>query len=193
MLIKVFNIFSTFSGLKPNISKCEIASIGVLKGVKVVVCGMKCIDLSIDTIKVLGIHFSYNKKLELEKNFLRVVSKMQKPLRLWHFRNLTLEGRITIFKTLALSKLVYLALIITVPKRTINELQKIQKEFIWNYTTLKIKHETLCNSYDLGGLKNVDIIPKIDSLKCSWIKWLYNESFHEWKVITASFDRKNIW
>ena len=37
--------FSKHSGLKPNHEKCEIASIEVLKSVKVAVCGMKCIDL----------------------------------------------------------------------------------------------------------------------------------------------------
>ena len=33
-LLEIFKHFSQFSGLKPNKSKCEIASIGVLKGVK---------------------------------------------------------------------------------------------------------------------------------------------------------------
>ena len=33
-LMKTFNIFSTFSGLKLNKSKCEIAGLGALKAVK---------------------------------------------------------------------------------------------------------------------------------------------------------------
>ena len=33
-LMKTFDIFSTFFGLKPNKSKCEIAGLGALKGVK---------------------------------------------------------------------------------------------------------------------------------------------------------------
>ena len=32
-LMKTFDIFSTFSGLKPSKSKCEIADLGALKGV----------------------------------------------------------------------------------------------------------------------------------------------------------------
>ena len=31
-LVKTFNLFSSFSGLKPNISKCEICGLGPLKG-----------------------------------------------------------------------------------------------------------------------------------------------------------------
>ena len=57
-LLNTFATFSKYSGLKPNHEKCEIAGIGVLKSVKVAVCGMKCIDLCNDTIKVTGIHFS---------------------------------------------------------------------------------------------------------------------------------------
>ena len=33
-IMKVFDIFSLFSGLKPNKSKCEVAGIGALKGAK---------------------------------------------------------------------------------------------------------------------------------------------------------------
>ena len=40
-VMKVFDIFSSFSGLKPNKSKREVAGIGVLKGAKMVLCGMK--------------------------------------------------------------------------------------------------------------------------------------------------------
>ena len=60
-LLNTFATFSKYSGLKPNLEKCKISGIGVLKSVKVVVSGMKCIDLCNDMIKITGIHFSYNK------------------------------------------------------------------------------------------------------------------------------------
>ena len=50
-LLNTFATFSKYSGLKPNHEKCKIAGIGVLKNVKVAVCGMKFIDLCYDTIK----------------------------------------------------------------------------------------------------------------------------------------------
>ena len=40
-------------------------------------CGMECIDLTSDVIKILGIYFSYNKKLEQEKNFFNHIMKIQ--------------------------------------------------------------------------------------------------------------------
>ena len=184
-VINAFHNFSLVSGLKPNKAKCEIAGTGALKGVSLALCGMDCIHLTKKTIKVLGIHFSYNKKLETEENFIRHVWKIEKVLKLWRMRNLTLEGKITIFKTSAISKIIYLSLVTNVPTQIIKELNKIQKEFIWNGSNPKIKHSTLCNKYENGGLKNVDILSKVISLQCSWVKRLYENSSHPWKIIPS--------
>ena len=51
---------------------------------------------------------------------------------------MTLEGKITVFKALAISKVVNLALITNIPTLTINELNKIQKAFIWKNKNPKI-------------------------------------------------------
>ena len=50
-LLELFKHFSQLSGLKPNKSKCEIAGIGVLKGVKLALCGMRCVTLHEDPLK----------------------------------------------------------------------------------------------------------------------------------------------
>ena len=164
---------------------CEIAGIGVLKGISLALCSMDCIDVTKKTIKVLGIHFSYNKKLETEENVIRHVRKIEKVLKLRRVRNLTLEGKITVVETLAISKIIHLSLVINFPSQIINELNKKQKEFISNGRNPKIKHSTLCNKYENGGLKNVDILSKVISLQCSWIKRLYDNSSHPWKIIPS--------
>ena len=103
------------------------------KGVKMILCGMDSIDLMEDVIKILGIYFSYNKKLEQEKNFLNHIVKIHNILELWKLRNLTIEGRIIFFKSLAISKLIHLALVTKIPTTTINLLTKIQMEFMWKW------------------------------------------------------------
>ena len=67
-MINSFHIFSRFSRLRPNLSKCEIAIIGVLKRVKVAVCGIQCVDLVLDTVEILGTHFPCNEKMKEELN-----------------------------------------------------------------------------------------------------------------------------
>ena len=52
------SFFPAFPGLKKKTEKYEIVTIGVLKEVQVAVCGMRCIDLRNEAIKILGIYFS---------------------------------------------------------------------------------------------------------------------------------------
>ena len=75
-LLDVFSHYSKYSGLQLIFSKCEITGIGSLKGVEVAVCGIKFVKLKVNTIRILGIHFSYNNKLNLEKKFLTAMSNI---------------------------------------------------------------------------------------------------------------------
>ena len=168
-LVDTFKVFSLFSRLNTNFSKYEIAGLGSLKGVLEAVCRLKSINLTTDTIKILGVHFSYNSTLKVQNNFLDTVKSIQQALRFWNRRILSLEGKIIIFKTLAISKIVYLAFLTVIPNSLIEELQRIQKTFIWHSSRPKISHKALCNNFENGGLKHVHISSKIISLQCSWL------------------------
>ena len=190
--MNVFDTFSIYSSLKPNKSKCEIAGIGVLKWVSMELCGMECLDLTKNSVKILGIHFSYNKKIEDEKNIINLVKKIENVLKIWRIRNLTVQGKIAIFKTLAISKVIHLALVTNVPQAIIDQLNKIQKDFIWNLKHPKIRHSTLYNTHENGDLKSVHISNKLISLQCPWIKRLYDNTSHCWKIIPAFLVRKEL-
>ena len=100
-------------------------------------------------------------------------------------RNLSLVGKITVSKSLAFSKIVYLTFLTLLPYNIMEELKHIKHYGLTK--KVKIKHDTLCNDYKDGGLKSVDIVHKINVLKCSWIQKLYNDSFHEWKIIPLRY------
>ena len=85
---------------------------------------------------------------------------------LWRMRNITLEWKTIIFKTLALSKTVYMTLITSFSEQLTEEMQRIQKVFIWSNLTSKIKNETLSNSSEGSGLKNLYVNLKLESLQC---------------------------
>ena len=63
-LMKTFDIFLTFSGLK-------------LSSVELALCGMECIDLIFNAIKILEVYHSSDKNLE------NLVLKIEKLLRFW--------------------------------------------------------------------------------------------------------------
>ena len=85
---------------------------------------------------------------------------------LWRMRNITLEWKTIIFKILALSKTVYMTLITSFSEQLTEEMQRIQKVFIWSNLTSKIKNETLSNSSEESGLKNLYVNLKLASLQC---------------------------
>ena len=84
-------------------------------------------------------------------------------------RDFTSEGKIVIYKSLAISEIAHLALIKTVPMFTV-ELYLARKK-------TKIKESTLCNSYENSGLKDVDRFYKIISLQCSWLRRLFDDNY----------------
>ena len=109
---ETFASFYKYSGLQLNASNTEICGIGVKRGVEVALCGMKSINLLTDSVKVLGIFFSYNDKILKENNFINVIKKIEKVLAVWRMRTLNLAGKITVLKSLIFSKIVFVSFFI---------------------------------------------------------------------------------
>ena len=130
--------------------------------------------------------------LEQDKNFCEHIVKIENILKLWRMRQLTLEGRIKVFKFLAVSKVIHLLLITKLHNNTIDLLHKIQKNFIWQGKKTKIKRSTLSNGYDKAGIKNVNLRDKITSMQCSWVKTLFEDDFHNLKVIPLLLISKHL-
>ena len=84
-------------------------------------CGMESIDLIKNSVKILGIHFYYNKKIENEENFIKLIMKIENILKILRTRNLTI-----------ISRIIHLVLVANVPHANIDQLNKIQIDFIWN-------------------------------------------------------------
>ena len=143
---------------------------------------MRCVNVHEDTIKILGIHYSYNKKLENDENFKQYIAKIENLLKLWRVRKTChLKGKLQF--SLALSKITHLALVKTISPSIIDKLNKTQNNFIWNELNPKIKNSNINNNYVNGELKNVNIAAKISSLQSSWIKRLFDKNFHGWKIL----------
>ena len=182
-----FDEFSKFSGMKINKSKCELAGIGVKNSVLTALTGVKNVSLLNSCIRVLGVNFTYNTKLFAEKNYVDCIKKIQNVIRVWGMRFLTLHGKIIIFKSLAFSKVIYIACMSTASSDIINLLETIHRDFIWDKKRPNVKHLTLISDYCHGGLKDVDIPSKFKSLHLSWVNRLFDNNFHPWKQIPLYF------
>ena len=190
LLLKTFGIFSKYSGLQLNASKTEICGIGVKRGVEVALCGMKSINLLTDSVKILGIYFSYNEEIAKENNFINVIKKIEKVLAVWRMRTLTLAGKITVLKSLIFSKIVFVSFLSNIPNCIIKNLIRLKNEFLWDGKPPKIKHSAMVGSYERGGLRDLDIERRLRALRLSWVRRLYDETEHEWKIIPTFFIEK---
>ena len=104
--LKVFDSFLKVSGLKPNTLKWGIAGIGGLKGIKCMYSakGLECINLKTESSKILGILFSYSKKLKQENNFESHIVKSENVLKLWKMRDFSNKSKITRFQNISCFK-----------------------------------------------------------------------------------------
>ena len=104
-------------------------------------------------------------------------------------RDLTFMGRALLARTLGISKLVYTALMLTVPQEVIKRVQTKLFNFLWKNKKDKIKREVLFQEMRQGGLKFPNFAITFKALRLCWIGRLLekNPSTEVWKAIPNAF------
>ena len=87
------------------------------------------------------------------------------------YRHLTPYGKIVVIKSLALSKLSHIALVVpSLAKKELKTLETLLLSFLWSNKSHTISKEDSYKPFNQGGLGTVDIFTFWQSLKCSWVK-----------------------
>ena len=107
------------------------------KGVIGAFSQFRIVNLISDSVEMLGCHHSYNSQLANDRNFCDTIKKISDVLNLWQMRDLSLLGRVQIFKTIGFSKILHLTSMANVPPRIVEELISIQNKFIFE----KVRHQ----------------------------------------------------
>ena len=121
MGLRIVEEFGGVSGLKLNKRKTEGLWLGRGRNRNDLLGGTKWEN---NSTKSLGIHFGYNKLEMEEKNWSEKIESLKKCRKVWNCRDLSLQGRVLIIKTIALAKVVYLISALSVPKWVINTINK---------------------------------------------------------------------
>ena len=175
--------FSKVSGLRLNDKKTEALWIGASIGNDKILLPGKELKWPKDKVKSLGIWISTNPELSASLNYNEKLEKVKQILRCWKYRRLTLLGKITVIKSLAVSQLVYLLSPLRSNYRILNEINDLLYTFLWNGKGDKIKRKIMINDLSVGGLKMIDISSFNKSLKTTWIKkYLDNNNKGKWKI-----------
>ena len=175
VLLKVLESFRKISGLKINIEKTEVLWLGSMRNCEHNPLGFKCKKY----VKSLGIFFSYDKKLRETLNFGGMSTHISQIINLWKQRNLTILGKITITKSLLLSKLVYRASMLQVPQEIISDIKKLIFKFLWNGPD-KLRRKDTYKDYRVGGLRVTDIDSMLKASKLTWIGKLLSDDNKVW-------------
>jgi exonuclease III len=177
-LLDMIEIFKIFAGLKLNMSKSEVMWIGSNRGSKKAPLGLKLVEGT----KALGIFYSYDEKEVEEKNFVEKLKELRGILGIWGQRDLSILGRITLFKSLAFSKVIYQCSNLAVSSDVIKELNQIAFKFIWYGKPEKVKRTTVIADYSEGGVKMIDVECFISAQKVMWMKRLIKNGEGSWRI-----------
>ena len=96
-------------------------------GSKYILCRNYNLEWGKTTFQLLGIQFSINLKDITNNNMVPKIIKIKNILKQWKKRNLTPIGKITVLKTLVLSKLNHI--FISLPTPSEQKLKEIEKYF----------------------------------------------------------------
>ena len=172
-LLSCLEEFTAVSGLKVNKEKTEFFSLG-LKKREYFPCNF------MTSVKILGVHWSYNCSLKKKENFEGILKSVKKTLNMWKWRGLTLLGKIQIVKSFAIPKFMSKASLIYVSKDLIQAVNKELYNFIWNGKD-KVKRLALINGIEHGGLKMLDIECMINTQRIMCLKKYLEDSISSWK------------
>ena len=153
------NEFSLFSGLKMNLDKTKLIEIGGDGRTSNVKLRNEFQQNWTKTFTSLGIEFDLDDMLNItELNRKKKISDIKKLIKIWTPRNLTVIGKITIVKSLFVSKFTHILLALPNPSEAIfREIDEIFAKFIWQNIPSKFRKEILVAPYDKSGLQLMDL------------------------------------
>lgn len=169
--MQVLKLYADVSGLCINMEKTKVVWIGSEKNSNRKFCEDYKLCWENKEFIVLGVKFP--KKLDdiVELNYRIKIEEMKKVFMNWSKRILTPLGKITVIKSLALSKINHLILALPNPsEKIIKEIQSMFYSYLWNNGPDKIKRSLVTQNYDMGGLRMVDLGMFINSLKLTWLR-----------------------
>jgi hypothetical protein len=164
-LVEILDIFGKISGLICNIEKTNLLLIGDEQHFP-----GNMDNLAFNTANELTI-LGFNVK-NTEDNFLpnaeKMLCKIRKQVRIWTRYKLSLQGRISIAKTMMYSQLNYIGCVIQVPAGIVTNIENEIFSFVSG--NLRIAKQRVFKQVENGGLGLFNVQHYLDAQACSWVR-----------------------
>ena len=184
--VKTINTFGKASGLFLNAGKTSAIWLGNKRNSLVKYMPHLQMEWNPPKFKILGIWFTNDLKECEVLNFSEKFLEIRALYKVWLKRQITPLRRVAVLKSLILSKIIHLWMLLpNPPDNLVNELQKTVFQFVWNRKQDKISRKIAVRSIAKGGLGIPNIKTYINALKLIWIRKL-KTSEHKWKSIIKS-------
>ena len=106
---------------------------------------------------------------------------MEKDLKSWSNRDLTPFGKVTVIKTLIISKIVHLLIALPTPStKIINEINTMFYNFLWDGKPDKMRRSLAKHKILEGGIGMIDLTLFDQALKLTWIMRIFKHP-SRWK------------
>ena len=175
--------YAKYSGLAMNFEKTKVIRFGDQNVQNVIYMPHLNLEWNPDKFKILGVEFTKNLENITDNNIELKFAEMQREIMAWSKRDITPFGRVTVIKSLIISKIVHI--LIALPTPSLKLMKKINNmlfDFLWDGKPDKIKRNTAKLSLEKGGLGMIDIELFDKSMKLTWIRRLV-QSNSKWKTL----------
>ena len=196
-VIKILEGFKNLSGLKINLSKCKAVWIGKNRFLNIKICEDYPFIWT-NKFRLLGVDFDSD-LANMDTNFLIKLQEIDKLFKSWLFRHLTPYGKVTIIKSMALSKLSHIVLVCPhLGDEIVQKLKNMIYKFLWNNKPDRIKRSYAMLPCQKGGLNLPDVTTFWQSLKMSWSRKLMKPNSLWQKILTLNLlyqnlEMKDVW
>ena len=166
--------FYLVSGLKINVDKTKVVKFGRDRDSRDILCP----DLRLiwtNRFTSLGIEYDVSDLDNITKlNLDPKIIEIDNLTKIWQNRNLTSIGKITIIKSLFISKIIHILLSLPSPKDSLfDKIESIFQNFLWKGKPPKFRNKMLEKQVSEGGLQYPNIRHIDATMKISCFKRIY--------------------
>ena len=136
-VLKIIKDFYHLSCLKISVTKTKAVWFGSAADSEQILCPDDGLVWT-KNFSLLGLEFD-NKLEQMDQNYFEKIKDIEKMLNGWLYRHLSPYGKIVVIKSLALSKLSHIALVVpNLAKNHLKKLENILFSFLWSNKSAKV-------------------------------------------------------